>query len=127
MAKLALACGRDAYGDGWLDSRQAAILSDDLLGDGEPQFSQRTHYPPVDRVWPYEPPKHRMWIEPAEDTAVLMVVLFGQVIGAVPLNDLPAEAERSAWSLDPGAHGEQVELPRCLARQRGGASHPRRA
>jgi hypothetical protein len=53
-------------------------------------------------VWPFEPPAHRIWIEPYEDTAVLGIVLFGQVQGAVPVGDLPGpSAEPSAWSLDP--------------------------
>jgi hypothetical protein len=102
MAKIGLACGREAYGDDWLDSRQASILSRDLLGDEVPLFSQRDHYPPIERVWPFEPPKHRIWVEPYNDTAVLMIVLFGQVQGAVPVGDLPGpKAEPSAWSLDP--------------------------
>lgn len=101
MAKLGLACGREAYGDDWLDGRQASILSNDLRGEAFPKFSQREHYPPVKPVWPYEPPKHRLWIEPFNDTALLMIALFGQVIGSVPLNDLPAEGDPSAWSLDP--------------------------
>lgn len=101
MAKLGLACGRAAYGDSWLDGRQARTLSRDLLSERPPRFSQRTHYPPVEQLWPFEPPKHQLWIQPADDTAVLMVVLFGQVLGAVPVNDLPAEAGPSAWSLDP--------------------------
>ncbi len=102
MAKSGLACGREAYGEEWLDTRQASILSHDLLGQDSPRFSQRSHYPPVERVWPFEPPKHLMWIEPYEDTEVLMIVLFGQVQGAVPVADIPGpEAEPSAWSLDP--------------------------
>jgi hypothetical protein len=101
MAKLGLACGREAYGDGWLDSRQARVLSRDLLDDRPPRFAQRSHHPPVEPSWPYEPPKHRLWIQPHQDTAVLMIALFGQVLGAVPINDLPAEATISAWSLDP--------------------------
>jgi hypothetical protein len=102
MAKIGLACGREAYGDEWLDSRQASILSRDLLGQDPPRFSQRSHYPPVERVWPFEPPKHRVWIQPYEDTAILMIVLFGQVQGAVPVGDIPGpQAEPSAWSLDP--------------------------
>lgn len=102
MAKIGLACGREAFGDEWLDTRQASILSRDLLGEDAPRFSQRSHYPPVERVWPFEPPKHRMWIEPYEDTAVLMIVLFGQVRGAVPVGVIPGPtAEPSAWSLDP--------------------------
>jgi hypothetical protein len=101
MAKLGLACGRDAYGDTWLDSRQARVLSRDLLSDSPPLFSQRTHHPPVERTWPYEPPKHQLWIQPHEDTAILRVALFGQVLGAVPVNDLPAHADPSAWALDP--------------------------
>lgn len=104
IAKLGLACGRAAYGDPWLDGRQARILSRDLLSDRPLRFIQRTHYPPVEEFWPFEPPKHEMWIQPADDTAVLMVVLFGQVLGAVPVNDLPAEADPSAWSLDPRQH-----------------------
>jgi hypothetical protein len=41
MAKIGLACGRDAYGDAWLDTRQAKILSDDLLRGHRPRFAQR--------------------------------------------------------------------------------------
>jgi hypothetical protein len=102
MAKLGLSCGREAYGDSWLDSRQAAILSSDLLSSEPPRFSQRTYYPPVEPVWPYVPPKHQMWIETHEGTAALMVVLFGQVLGAVPVSDEPPpEGAYSAWSFDP--------------------------
>jgi hypothetical protein len=103
MAKLGLACGREAYGDSWLFSRQARILSRDLLGDDPPRFDQRWHHPPVERAWPYEPPKHQLWIEPFKDTAILFVVLFGQVHGGVPVNDLPSEGHPTAWSLDPRA------------------------
>ena len=78
-------------------------MSCDLSSDRPPKFSQRTHHPPVNRAWPFEPPKHQLWIEPHKDTAVLMVALFGQVLGAVPVNDLPAESDPSAWSLDPRA------------------------
>jgi hypothetical protein len=102
MAKLGLSCGREAYGDSWLDSRQAAILSSDLLSSEPPRFSQRSYYPPVEPVWPYVPPKHQMWIEAHDGTAVLMVVLFGQVLGAVPVSDEPPpDGAYSAWSLDP--------------------------
>jgi 5-methylcytosine-specific restriction endonuclease McrA len=102
MAKLGLACGREAYGDSWLDSRQAVILSRDLLGSEAPRFGQRQHYPPVEHVWPYEPPGHRLWIELHDGTAVLMVSLFGQVLGAVPVANQPGPAgDPSAWSLDP--------------------------
>ncbi len=107
MAKIGLACGREAYGENWLDTRQARTLSADLLGDHPPRFGQRWHYPPVEAAWPYEPPKHRLWIEPFENTAILKVALFGQVLGAVPVNDLPADAYPSAWSLDP--HGRTGE------------------
>jgi hypothetical protein len=69
MAKLGLACGREAYGDDWLDSRQARILSRDLLSDEPPRFGQRDHHPPVQAAWPFEPPKHRLWIAPYRDTA----------------------------------------------------------
>lgn len=102
MAKLGLSCGREAYGDSWLDSRQAAILSSDLLSSEPPRFSHRSYYPPVEPVWPYVPPKHQMWIEAHDGTAVLMVVLFGQVLGAVPVSDEPPpDGAYSAWSLDP--------------------------
>ncbi|UUY01732.1 HNH endonuclease [Svornostia abyssi] len=103
MAKVGLAAGREAYGDGWLDSRQATILSTDLLGDDPPQLGQRTHHPPVSPSWPYTPPDHQIWIEPHADTAVLMVSLFGQVLGGVPLGDSSAHRDPSAWSLDPHA------------------------
>ena len=102
MAKLGLACGREAYGDSWLDGPQASILSSDLLGSDPPRFNQRTHYPPVEPVWPYEPPAHRLWIEMYKDTAILHVVLFGQVLGVVPVSArLPPSGAYSAWSLDP--------------------------
>lgn len=100
MAKVGLACGREAYGDEWLDSRQARTLSADLLGSGAPRFMQRTHHPPVAPSWPYVPPNHQLWIQPHKDTAILMVALFGQVLGAVPVNDLPADGDPTAWSLD---------------------------
>lgn len=104
MAKLGLACARDAYGDSWLDSVQASILSADVLGAEEPRFGQRTHYPPVEPVWPYEPPKHQMWIEYREGTATLTIVLFGQVIGAVPVSSqAPPQGAFSAWTFDPQA------------------------
>jgi hypothetical protein len=66
------------------------------VGPRPPRFAQREHHPPVEPAWPFLPPKHQLWIEPKEDTAVLMIVLFGQVWGAVPVNDLPTEAEVSA-------------------------------
>lgn len=104
MAKIGLACGRDAYGDAWLDSHQASILSGDLLGSAPPRFSQRTHYPPVEPVWPFEPPKHQVWIRQHEDTAVLSVALFGQVLGAMPVsNEMPPQGAYSAWWFDPRA------------------------
>lgn len=102
MAKLGLACGREAYGEGWLESRQARVLSKDLLAERQPQFGQRTHHPPVDRVWPYDPPGHRMWIDMYEETAILWIALFAQIVGAVPIADAPPpEGAYSAWSLDP--------------------------
>jgi hypothetical protein len=108
MAKIGLACGRDAYGDEWLDTREAKILSDDLLRGRPPRFVQRWLYPPVEPVWPFEPPKHRLWIHPSEETVILWVALFGEVIGAVPIGDVPApDAQHTAWSLDPiGGTGE---------------------
>ena len=73
-----------------------------MLGDGEPTFAQQSHYPPVEPSWPYEPPKHAMWIERFKDTAVLMIALFGQVLGGVPLNAAEAPFDLpSAWMLDP--------------------------
>jgi hypothetical protein len=108
MAKVGLACGRDAYGDDWLDTRQAAILSDDVLRGHPPRFSQRWFYPPVEPAWPFEPPKHRLWIHSAEETVILWIALFGEIIGAVPLADVPAPSARhTAWTLDPiGGTGE---------------------
>jgi hypothetical protein len=107
MAKLGLACGRDAFGDDWLDMHQAVILSEDLLRGHPPRFGQRWFYPPVEPAWPFEPPKHRLWIQPSDGVAVLWIALFGEVLGAVPINDLSAEPRYSAWSLDPvGSTGE---------------------
>ena len=43
-----------------------------------------------------------MWIDTHDDTAILWIVLFGQVIGAVPVaDDPPPTGSYSAWSLDP--------------------------
>jgi hypothetical protein len=108
MAKIGLACGRDAYGDEWLDTPQAKILSDDLLRGHPPRFAQRWFYPPVEPAWPFEPPKHRLWIHPSDETVILWIALFGEVIGAVPIGDLPAlDAQHTAWTLDPiGGTGE---------------------
>jgi hypothetical protein len=102
MAKLGLACGRMAYGDDWLDSPQAAILSRDLLSGEPPRFGQRTHLPPVESVWPYVPPNHQAWIETHDETAILMIALFGQVLGAVPVSsEAPPPSAYSAWTWDP--------------------------
>lgn len=90
MAKVVLACGRDAYGEEWLDARQATILSDDLLRGQPPRFAQRWFYPPVEPAWPFEPPKHRLWIQASDQTVILWIAVFGEVIGAVPIGDAPA-------------------------------------
>ena len=57
IAKLALACGRKAYGEEWLDGAHAQSPSADLLADGPPKLSQqREHYPPLGETWPsYRP------------------------------------------------------------------------
>jgi hypothetical protein len=102
MAKIGLACGRDAYGEEWLDTRQAKILSDDLLRGHPPRFAQRWFYPPVEPAWPFEPPKHRLWIQASDQTVILWIAVFGEVIGAVPIGDAPApDARHTAWTLDP--------------------------
>ena len=102
MAKLALACGRNAYGDAWLDGPHARRLSADLLSDEPPKLSQqREHYPPIGETWPFLPPRHVLWIDDFEDTAILYVVLFGQVLGAVVINNAGAPSEYSAWRFDP--------------------------
>jgi HNH endonuclease/SEC-C motif len=102
MAKLALACGRKAYGDTWLDGPHALRLSSDLLSNAPPLLSrQREHYPPVGETWPFLPPNHMLWIDDFGDVAVLHVVLFGQVLGAVPVNQAKAPSEYSAWRFDP--------------------------
>ncbi len=102
VAKLGLACGRKAYGDGWLNTLYAQRLSADLLSDAPPQLSlQREHYPPIGEPWPFEPPKHVLWIDDCEESAVLHVVLFGQVLAAVPVNQAGAQSEYSAWRFEP--------------------------
>ena len=102
IAKLALACGRKAYGDAWMDGPHARLLSADLLACGAPKLSQqREHYPPVGDAWPFQPPKHVLWIDDVEDAALLHVVLFGQVLGAVAINNAGSASEYSAWRFDP--------------------------
>jgi hypothetical protein len=104
IAKLGLACGRKAYGDAWLDSPHARVLSDDLLSDGPPRLSlQREHVPPISETWPFEPPKHIIWIDDFQDIAMLHVVMFGQLLGAVAVNEAGAPSEYSAWRFDPKA------------------------
>jgi hypothetical protein len=102
MAKLALACGRKAYGDEWMDGPQARRLSLDLLSDEPPKLSQqREHFPPLGETWPFLPPRHVLWIDDVEDAAILHVVLFGQLLAAVPINHAGAASEYSAWRFNP--------------------------
>jgi hypothetical protein len=102
MAKLALACGRRAYGGSWMDSHYARQLSADLLSEEPPKLAeQREHFPPLGENWPFLPPRHILWIDDVGDAAVLHVVLFGQLLGAVPINGTGAESEYSAWRFDP--------------------------
>ena len=102
IAKLALACGRTAYGDAWMDSHYARQLSADLLSEEPPKLAeQREHFPPLGENWPFLPPRHILWIDDVGDVAVLHVVLFGQLLGAVPINRTGAESEYSAWRFDP--------------------------
>lgn len=104
VAKLGVACGRKAYGDVWLDSAYARCLSDDLLSDNPSQLGQqREHVPPIGDTWPFEPPKHIIWIEDFQDIALLHVVIFGQLLGAVAINEARAPSEYSAWRFDPKA------------------------
>lgn len=102
IAKLALACGRKAYGDSWMDSPHAQRLSADLLSDGPPKLGQqREHYPPLGEAWPFLPPRHVLWIDDFQDTAILYAVLFGQLLGAVAINAAGAASEYSAWRFEP--------------------------
>jgi hypothetical protein len=102
MAKLALASGRKAYGDAWMDSHYAHRLSADLLSAEPPKLAeQREHFPPLGENWPFLPPRHILWIDDVGDVAVLHVVLFGQLLGAVPINRAGAESEYSAWRFEP--------------------------
>jgi hypothetical protein len=102
IAKLGLACGRKAYGEEWMDGRYAQELSTDLLSDEPPKHSQqRQHYPPLGETWPFLPPRHVLWIDDFKDSAILHVVLFGQLLGAVTLNDAGAPSEYSAWRFEP--------------------------
>ncbi len=102
MAKLALACGRKAYGDAWMDGPHARRLSADLRSDEPPKLAaQREHFPPLGETWPFLPPRHILWIDDVGDAAILHVVLFGQVLGAVPINHAGAPSEYSAWRFDP--------------------------
>lgn len=104
IAKLALACGRKAYGEEWLGGAHAKMLSADLLSAEPPKLSQqREHYPPLGETWPFLPPKHILWIDDVADAAILHVVLFGQVLGAVPINHAgaPSPDQSTAWRFDP--------------------------
>jgi hypothetical protein len=102
MAKLALACGRQAYGDQWMDGSHAHRLSLDLRWEEPPKLSaQREHFPPLGETWPFLPPRHVLWIDDVADTAILHVVLFGQLLGAVPVNKAGEPSEYSAWRFNP--------------------------
>lgn len=101
IAKVALACGREAYGEEWLDGPYARLLSKDLLRDGRSPVTQVDPHPPVKEAWPWEPPVHRIWIEDHDGTAVLMAVLFGQVWAAIAVNRSGLDAYPTAWALDP--------------------------
>jgi len=102
LAKLALACGRKAYGDSWMDGPHARLLSADLRSDDAPKLAeQREHVPPLGETWPFLPPRHTLWIDDVGDAAILHVVLFGQLLGAVPINHAGAASEYSAWRFQP--------------------------
>jgi hypothetical protein len=58
---------------------------------------------------------------------VLHVVLFGQVLGGVPVNDMPAEAYPSAWSLDPHSRGGENRVHRSTFQALWMANAARRA
>jgi HNH endonuclease/SEC-C motif len=102
IAKLGLACGRKAYGEEWMEGPYAHALSADLHSDEPPKHSQqREHYPPLGEAWPFLPPRHVLWIDDVRDVAILHVVLFGQLLGAVALNNAGAPSEYSAWRFEP--------------------------
>lgn len=102
MAKLALACGRKGYGDSWMDSHHARRLSADLLSEEPPKLAeQREHFPSLGENWPFLPPGHILWIDDVGDAAVLHAVLFGQLVGAVPMNRAGAASKYSAWRFEP--------------------------
>ena len=129
MAKLALACGRKAYGDAWMDSHYAHRLSADLLSEEPPKLAeQREHFPPLGENWPFLPPRHILWIDDVGDVAVLHVVLFGQLLGAVPINRAGARIRVLRLALRPAeARLQPLLLPGHLARDGGGSGDTHRA
>ncbi len=113
MATIGLACGRDVYGDEWLDAPRPRSSATTWLRGHPPRFAQRCFYPPVEPAWPVEPPKHRLWIHPSDETVILWIALFAEVIGAVPIGDLPAlDAHHTAWTLDPHRRDRRAQRAR---------------
>ena len=85
-----------------MEGPYAHQLSADLHSDEPPKHSrQREHYPPLGETWPFLPPKHVLWIDDVQYAAILHVVLFGQLLGAVALNTAGAPSEYSAWRFEP--------------------------
>jgi SEC-C motif len=92
--------GRPTEIDGWM--ALARRLSLCLRSEEHPKLSQqREHFPPLGETWPFLPPRHVLWIDDVADTAILHVVLFGQLLGAVPINKAGEPSEYSAWRFNP--------------------------
>jgi hypothetical protein len=108
-AKIALGVGAEVYPNEWRLSEDAADLRDQMRDPnprspaGEPLglFPERLdHENPLPRL--FEPPEHGLFFMRVRNgTTALFVVLFGELLFAVPVDTAGRPLPQLAWRMDP--------------------------
>jgi hypothetical protein len=105
-AKLGLALGREALGDGWLHSQDAARLRRLLWNEPDaPQAQPLPEHVEAGDVFALiaPPPTHLVYVGNFHRGCGLIVQLFGTLRYAVPLSDTITLVEPAVWTFDPVA------------------------
>jgi hypothetical protein len=104
-AKLGLAFGREALGDDWVLTDDAAVLRHILWDDeGAPKLSPTWEQAAEDDEFSamIQPPTHFLAVVPRiEGGCSLIIQLFGALRYAVPLSDRRPDGEWPVWTFDP--------------------------